>query len=61
VAQLNIFNDTIVAFYGIDRLRFTGPVFAGDTIHVRKRVVEKQEKDTGGLVSFETKVLYATS
>ena len=37
---MNLTEDTIIAFYGIDRLRFTRPVFPGDTIHVRKRVAE---------------------
>jgi acyl dehydratase len=37
--------DAVVAFYGIDDLRFRGPVFAGDTIHVEAEVVEKRESD----------------
>jgi acyl dehydratase len=37
--------DAVVAFYGIDDLRFRGPVFAGDTIHVEVEAVEKRESD----------------
>ena len=56
--QVSQIQDTVIAFYGIDRLRFTEPVFIGDTIHVVKRVTEKQPKGEGrGLVTFETSVL----
>jgi acyl dehydratase len=37
--------DAVVAFYGVDDLRFRGPVFAGDTIHVEAEVVERRESD----------------
>ena len=58
MTQMNLINDTVLAFYGIDRLRFTGPVFIGDTVRVTKRVVEMSEKDAGrGIVTFETQVL----
>jgi 3-hydroxybutyryl-CoA dehydratase len=49
--------DTVVAFYGIDRLRFVRPVFIGDTVRVEKKVVERQDKEKGGVVTFETSVL----
>ncbi|MGH9660563.1 MAG: MaoC/PaaZ C-terminal domain-containing protein [Bryobacteraceae bacterium] len=55
--QMNLLSSTVVAFYGIDRLRFTAPVFPGDTIHVRKRVLEAVEKEEFGVLTFETKVL----
>ncbi len=56
--QLNQIQDTVVAFYGVDKLRFTKPVFIGDTIHVVKKVVAKQPKgERRGLVTFETTVL----
>jgi len=55
---MNLINDTVLAFYGIDKLRFTGPVFIGDTVRVSKRVVELKEKDAErGIVAFETQVL----
>jgi acyl dehydratase len=57
-AQMNLVNDTVLAFYGLDRLRFTRPVFLGDTVRVRKRVLERQDKGPDkGVVAFETAVL----
>jgi len=56
--QMGHTNDTVIAFYGVDKLRFTKPVFIGDTILVKKRVVELTPKDeTRGVVAFETKVV----
>jgi 3-hydroxybutyryl-CoA dehydratase len=51
-------DDTVIAFYGMDKLRFTRPVFIGDTIHVVKKVIAKHPKGTDrGVVTFETTVL----
>ncbi|HEX6896009.1 MAG TPA: MaoC/PaaZ C-terminal domain-containing protein, partial [Bryobacteraceae bacterium] len=56
--QLDQITDTVIAFYGVDKLRFTHPVFIGDTIHIAKKVVSKQEKSADrGVVTFETTVL----
>jgi len=56
--QMSQVQETVMAFYGLDRLRFTRPVFIGDTIHVTKRVTAKQVKEPGrGLITFETSVL----
>ena len=56
--QMNQIEDTVIAFYGIDKLRFTRPVFIGDTIHLTKKVIKKEPKGAGrGLVTFETTVL----
>lgn len=50
--------EAIVAFYGVDRMRFTAPVFIGDTIHLSRRVLEKQLKNAErGVVAFENTVL----
>src|ERR1700709_2464655 len=38
VTQMNLLNDTLIAFYGVEKLRFVKPVFIGDTIHVMKKV-----------------------
>ncbi|MFB6069646.1 MAG: MaoC/PaaZ C-terminal domain-containing protein [Halanaeroarchaeum sp.] len=51
--------DAVVAFYGLDTLRFTAPTFIGDTIHVTERVAEKSESDhpeAAGTVTWETEV-----
>ena len=58
MVQMNQIQDTVIAFYGVDKLRFTRPVFIGDTIHVVKKVIAREEKpDKRGLITFETKVL----
>jgi acyl dehydratase len=50
--------ENIIAFYGVDKLRFTNPTFIGDTIHVTKRVIELTPKDAArGVVAFETRVI----
>ena len=54
--QLNQIQETVIAFYGVDKLRFTRPVFIGDTIHVVKKVVGKDQKGDRGVVTFETNV-----
>ncbi len=58
MVQMTSDHEAIVAFRGVDALRFLAPVFIGDTIHVTKRTVEKNTKDgVRGLVTFETSVL----
>jgi len=43
----------LIAFYGMDRVRFVNPTKIGDTLHVEAEVVDKREKDErGGVVSF---------
>ena len=50
--------EAIVAFYGVDKLRFVAPVFIGDTIHVSQRVIEKQPKNAErGVIASEITVL----
>jgi len=44
----------IIAFYGMDKVRFTAPTKIGDTIHVELEVTEKQERDEhSGLITFK--------
>jgi acyl dehydratase len=38
---------SVVAFYGMDELRFRAPVFIDDTIHLEATVTEKTEKPDG--------------
>jgi acyl dehydratase len=50
--------ESIIAFYGVDKLRFVAPVFIGDTIHVSQRILEMQKKNAErGVVAFEITVL----
>jgi acyl dehydratase len=37
--------DDVIAFYGVDSLRFVAPTFIGDTIHVETEALEKIERD----------------
>ncbi len=56
--QLDQITDTVIAFYGVDKLRFTHPVFIGDTVHVVKKVIAKEPKgEDRGVVTFETTVV----
>ncbi len=48
---------SLIAEYGMDRLRFPAPTFIGDTIHVELEVIEMSERDTGGLANIEWRVL----
>jgi acyl dehydratase len=52
--------DDVIAFYGVDRLRFTAPTFIGDTIHVEVEVLETVERDhprASGTVRYGAEVL----
>ena len=56
--RTNLVDDTIVAFSRVDNLRFTRPVFIGDTIRVMKRVIEVVPKlRENGLIAFDTRVV----
>lgn len=43
VFQLHLYDETMIAFLGFDKLRFTAPVRAGDTIHARIKILERRE------------------
>ncbi len=43
--------DHLIAFYGIDKLRFTAPTFIGDTIKGKISLKEKSETDKGVLIT----------
>jgi len=52
--------EALVAFYGIDRLRFRAPVFFGDRIHVETEAIEKERTPDGagtGTVRYELEVV----
>jgi acyl dehydratase len=55
--RTNVLDDALIAFAGVDKLRFVAPVFIGDTIRVSKRVSERKELGPAqGTVVFETRV-----
>ena len=56
--QTGILDETVIAFAGVDKLRFVTPVFIGDTIHVEKRVLERKDLGSSqGAVTFESRVV----
>ena len=47
----------VVAFYGMEKVRFTAPTKIGDTIHVVWEILEKKDKGPmGGVVTFQSTV-----
>ncbi|MFH1092141.1 MAG: MaoC/PaaZ C-terminal domain-containing protein [Pseudomonadota bacterium] len=47
----------IVAFYGLDKVRFLAPTMIGDTLYVEIEALEKSDKgDMGGVVTFNSRV-----
>ena len=48
--------NSVIAFYGIEKVRFLQPVFIGDTIKAVAEVVDKKEKSESGVVTYELKV-----
>lgn len=57
LVRTGIIEETIYAFYGIDKLRLTKPVFIGDTLKVIAKVAEKEDKGNAGLVMLDSKVV----
>jgi 3-hydroxybutyryl-CoA dehydratase len=50
-------HDKIIAFYGMDRVRFTAPVFIGDTIYLEGTVTAVEPRDDGkGVVTFHHEI-----
>jgi len=47
---------SFVAFYGVDCLRFTSPVFIGDTLEGTITVQEKEERGSNGIVALEVRM-----
>ena len=56
--QLGIFEGTTLALLGIDRIRFTGPVRLGDTVHTAMTIKETKpsSKPDRGVVTYEVAV-----
>ncbi|MEM2726999.1 MAG: MaoC/PaaZ C-terminal domain-containing protein [Archaeoglobaceae archaeon] len=57
ITRLRLTEDSLIAFYGIDKLRFTKPVFIGDTIRGAVEVVAKEDKGDYGVVAFKISTL----
>lgn len=53
-----LFQESIIAFYGVDNMRFIQPVFVGDTITLRRRVEGAEPRDdASGLITFADQVV----
>jgi 3-hydroxybutyryl-CoA dehydratase len=50
---LPLYDWAIIAFYGMDRLRFLAPTKIGDTLHVELEITDCQAKEMGGVVVFK--------
>ncbi len=58
--RTNAMRDIAIALLGISDWRFRGPVFLGDTVHVRYRVAEMRDsrsRPDQAIVTFEVEVL----
>ncbi|MGM0590627.1 MAG: MaoC/PaaZ C-terminal domain-containing protein [Halobacteriota archaeon] len=56
--QRGIWGDSVIALYGIDSLRFTAPVFIGDTIHTELTVLDLEDRDDeSGVVLLEERAV----
>ena len=52
-----LYEMAIVAFYGMDKVRFTAPTKIGDTIHVELEVTDMQDKgEIGGVITLKESV-----
>jgi 3-hydroxybutyryl-CoA dehydratase len=48
----------VIAFYGVDRLRFVKPVFIGDTVTVKQKVTDKSRRDEkSGIITVLNEVI----
>ena len=54
--KIGFISGSVDAFYGIENLKFTKPVFFGDTIHAVLKVVNKQERETSGMITLSNEV-----
>ncbi|KZE40290.1 dehydratase [Bhargavaea cecembensis] len=55
---MNLTPGIIAAFYGMDKIRFVRPTFIGDTIKVRMKASDKQERNNGtGVIACKTEII----
>ncbi|MGC1120293.1 MAG: MaoC/PaaZ C-terminal domain-containing protein [Candidatus Methanofastidiosia archaeon] len=55
--QLGIIRETVVAFYGVNTMRFIKPVLIGTTIHVVIEILEKRDRGDNGIVIMRNSVI----
>jgi acyl dehydratase len=55
--QMSMLTDSLIALYSIEKMRFTKPVFAGDTIRVSRKVTDVLARGADrGVVTFSVTV-----
>ncbi len=55
--QMSLLTDSLIALYSVDKMRFTHPVFAGDTIRVTRKVTDLLPRGADrGVVTFSVTV-----
>lgn len=53
--------EVIVAFYGIEKLRFINPTFINDTIHIELEIIDLKDKGNGtGVITFNERIVKQT-
>ncbi|HBQ96660.1 MAG: MaoC family dehydratase N-terminal domain-containing protein [Firmicutes bacterium] len=50
----------VLAFYGIDRVRFVKPTYIQDTLRVHLKLIEKEEKSSGGVLTCAMTIIKQT-
>jgi 3-hydroxybutyryl-CoA dehydratase len=56
--QAGQMENRVIAFYGLDKVRFTKPVFIGDTLHLEGEIGELQDKGAkGGVVMMRQRIV----
>lgn len=55
--SLGFLRKTVIAFYGVDKMRFINPVYIGDTIHLELEIVEKKDREKDGLIVILNRIL----
>jgi len=55
--RLGFLSGSVEAFYGIDKLRFTRPVYFGDSLRATVKVLDKKEREINGMVVFSNEVV----
>jgi acyl dehydratase len=56
--QMDLINETLIAFYRVDKLRFVRPVLVGDALRVQKRPREVElVRPEAGLITYSTVVV----
>lgn len=55
--QLGIIRETVVAFYGVNTMRFIKPIYIGTTIHVVIEILEKRDRGDNGIVVMRNSVM----